>query len=154
VANHPSNSDVQQRAEPELVRAVATFLGVKLQRETVKLDGGGVVQIDGYNRQHRIACEAFARIGRLNPGQKRKLGNDILKLLLVERRMGGDWRKVLVLAGEDALASLSGDSWHAQAVTEFGVKVYRVPLGAALAAEIVSVQARQVMANPAATSGL
>jgi hypothetical protein len=147
VASHPSDSEVQRRAEPELVRAVATALGIPLAMHSLKLVGGGVVQLDGYNQERRVACEAFARIGPLKAGQKRKLGNDILKLLLVERRMSGTWRKVLVIAGEDALASLSGASWQAQAVSEFGVEVFHVPLAAALVAEIKAGQVRQVMTN-------
>ncbi len=147
MAAHPSDSEVQRRAEPELIRAVAMTLNVPLSKQTLKLAGGCTVQIDGYNQEQKVACEAFARIGALKPGQKRKLGNDILKLMLIERKMGGVWRKVLVIAGEDALASLTNGSWQAQAVREFGIEVYRVPLAAALADEIVAVQAQQVMIN-------
>lgn len=147
MAVHPSDSEVQRRAEPELIRAVAETIGVELTRQTLRLPVGGTVQIDGCNVDQKVACEAFARIGVLNSGQKRKLGNDILKLLLVERCFGGSWRKVLVIAGDDALASLTGGSWQAQALREFGFEVFRVPLSQALAAEIVAVQSQQVMTN-------
>ncbi len=87
----------------------------------------------------------------MKPGQKRKLGNDILKLILVERRMGGTWRKILVVAGEEARASLSGGSWQALAVGEFGIEVIHASLDVALSAEILAAEGLQVMTNIAST---
>jgi hypothetical protein len=53
------------------------------------------------------------------------LGNDILKLLFGERRLGGVWQKVLGIAGGDAPAPLTGESWQAHAIREFGIEVFR-----------------------------
>ena len=148
---HPSASAAQAAAESELIRTASVTLGAPLERRRLRLPGGGVVELDGFNPEQRIACEAFARIGPLKAGQKRKLGNDILKLLLLERRMGGQWRKILVLAGEQALASLSRGSWQAQAVVEFGVEILLIRLDEAAVAGIQTAQTRQVMINPAAS---
>ena len=65
--------------------------------------------------------------------------------------MGGQWRKILVLAGEQALASLSRGSWQAQAVVEFGVEILLIRLDEAAVAGIQTAQTRQVMINPAAS---
>ena len=51
------------------------------------------------------------------------------------------------MQGEDARASLTGASWHAQAASEFGIEVLYVPLDAALSDEIVAAQALQGMTN-------
>lgn len=147
MAAHPSDSEVQRRAERVLVQAVADRLGIALSKQSLKLPGGAEVQLDGCNQEKRLACEAFARQGEMKSGQKRKLGNDILKLILVERRMGGKWRKILVVAGEGARASLSGGSWQALAVGEFGIEVIHVSLDEALSAEIMSAESLQVMTN-------
>jgi hypothetical protein len=147
VAAHPSDSEVQRRAELVLVKAVADRLGVALEKKTLNLPGGATVQLDGCNQAERVACEAFARQGEMNPGQKRKLGNDILKLLLVERRLGGAWRKIVVVANPGARASLSGGSWQSLAVSEFGIEVLYAPLDAALSTEILAAQGLQVMTN-------
>lgn len=144
---HPSDSEVQRRAEPLLVQAVARRLGVALSKQTLKLPGGASVQLDGCNQDACVACEAFARQGDMKPGQNRKLGNDILKLLLVERCLGGTWRKVLVVAGAGASASLSGGSWQALAVREFGIEVLRAPLDAVLSAELLAAESLQRMVN-------
>ena len=147
VAAHPSDSEVQRHAESVLVQAVAAKLSVALSKQTLKLPGGATVQLDGCNREERVACEAFARQGDMKSGQKRKLGNDILKLILVERRMGGAWRKILVVAGEGARASLSGGSWQALAVSEFGIDVLHAPFDAAISAEVLTAEKLQVMTN-------
>lgn len=146
MASHPSDSDVQRRAESELVSALAATLNLELVNSRLSLDDCSV-QIDGLNEGKRVACEAFARLGALKPGQKRKLGSDILKLLMLERVKGGEWRKILVVAGEETAAWLSGGSWQARAVREFSVEVFRVPLERALATELLNRQVAQVMMN-------
>lgn len=141
------------RAEAELVKAASKSLGIVLRPQRLEFDGGGVVEVDGCNVEFRVVCEAFARIGRLKSGQRQKLGNDILKMLLVERRMGGHWRKVLLLAGEDCRRLLSGQSWQAQAVRDFGIELCQIELGHQLYAEVVLAQGRQVMTNREADTG-
>lgn len=146
MAKHPSDSDVQLRAESELVRALATTLKFELVSSQLVLDDCRI-QIDGLNEKRRVACEAFARLGELKAGQKRKLGSDILKLLMLERVKGGEWRKILVVAGEETAAWLSGSSWQARAVREFSIEVFRVPLERALATALRNRQEDQVMMN-------
>jgi hypothetical protein len=65
----------------------------------------------------------------------------------MERIMKTNVRKIIVLAGEDAWASLSGLSWQAAAVREFGIELFRVPLGAAEIVDIRAAQAQQHMQN-------
>ena len=118
------------------------------KKKTLNLPGGATVQLDGCNQAEKVACEAFARQGKMNPGQKRKLGNDILKLLLVERRLGGAWRKILVVAGPGwrrrcHCRADRGSLWRSAS----SALKFSPPLDAALSTEILAAQGLQVMTN-------
>jgi hypothetical protein len=141
--DHPSDSLLQQQTETILVKWVAATISVPLAKKRLKLPDGSVVEIDGFNAEQKVVCEAFAHLGKLKAGQHRKLGNDILKLVFLERKLGPRCRKILVVADEDVRAALKGSSWHAAAVREFGVEVLHGPLEAGHVAEIVAAQVRQ-----------
>lgn len=150
MSQHPSDSGTQRAAEHELIRAMSRQINIELTPQSIRVAESATVQIDGYNANELVACEAFARIGKMNAGQRRKLGNDILKLLLLERHLGTSIRKIIVLAGDDALASLSGKSWQAAAVREFGIEVFQTALAEATRIDLGAAQMRQVMVNPPA----
>ena len=116
------------------------------RRPTNRLEGCSV-QVDGWNGEHQVVCEAFARFGDLKAGQKRKLSTDILKLVLLQQAGVGVRRKILVVAGEKTVAWLCGGCWQARAVHAFGIEVFHVPLERAVAAEVLKSQAQQVMIN-------
>jgi hypothetical protein len=117
---HNSDSTHQQQFEKELIGQCACRLSAALISKELTLKSGTKVQIDGFNEKNRILCEAFARIGNMKPGQKRKLGSDILKLIFVERTLGGQWRKIIcVSADSHAEKYLKGHSWIGQIVREF-----------------------------------
>ena len=147
MSDHPSDSATQRAAENELIRAVSRKINIELTPKTIRVAESASVQIDGFNANELVACEAFSRIGKMNAGQKRKLGNDILKLLLLERHLQIPIRKLIVLAGDDALASLTGKSWQAAAVREFGVEVFQIELSDATRIDLGAAQVRQVMVN-------
>lgn len=113
----------------------------------VPLNDGVVVQIDGINKEHRILCEVYSRIGTLKGSQPDKLASDMLKLVLAERQLGGSWRKVLCLADPFAAKPLQGRSWLAAAARTMGFEIVVVPLSPELRASIVIAQVRQKMVN-------
>lgn len=78
---------------------------------------------DAVDTDNRVLVEAFARIGPANSGQKRKITGDLLKLVFLEDRLGGKWRKVLLFSCQETARAVMGDGWAAQAVKHYGVEV-------------------------------
>jgi hypothetical protein len=131
-----------------MVAALASLLHSELAPRSIKLENGCKVQVDGFSESPPVLCESFARLTALKAGQKRKLGNDVLKLLLIERALAGNqWRKILAVASEEVHGWLTGNSWQAAALREFGVEVVQVPISPELAGLIANAQAEQVMVN-------
>jgi len=142
MSDHPSDSEAQRRVERLLVDGVAREIGIPLAGETVPLEGS-TVQIDGMSREHRVLCEAFAHVGTLKAGQKRKLGNDVLKLLYAERCLTGTWRKVLAVPKGSAAVSAGPGGWQAHALSMFNIDIVPVELGAEIMIELKEAQLRQ-----------
>lgn len=105
--------------------------------------GGSKVEIDGFYESHRVACEAYAHVGPLKFGQSRKLATDVLKLAMVDKHLGQGCRKIIVVAGTEAYAWLTGKCWQAGAVREFGIEVMRVELPPNIHAKVLATQALQ-----------
>lgn len=142
-----SDSSEQREAELALLAALSAELGHPLVPTVVPLKNGASVDLDGFNEDARILCEVYAHIGKTKGAQPAKLAKDILKLLSVERVLGGEWRKVVCLADSQAGSCLRGRSWLAAAVVDFGVEVRIVALSAELREKVSAAQRRQVMVN-------
>lgn len=81
------------------------------------------IQPDGIDWKKRVLVEVYARIGKLKGAQPGKIKGDILKMLLIERLLGGRWKKIVCLGDEAAAKALRGKSWVCAAVSEFGIRV-------------------------------
>jgi hypothetical protein len=95
-----------------------------------------------------MSASSYAHTGKLKGAQLHKVKGDILKLILLERKPGGEWRKILCFADDSAAATARGKSWIAEAVREFGIEVIVAPLPGALAERVATAQRRQRMVNP------
>ena len=144
---HASDSATQRNAESAVISLLQERLGCTLASTAVTLNDGVIVQIDGFNRECRLLCEVYSRIGTLKGSQPDKLASDMLKLVLAERQLGGTWRKILCLADPLAAKPLQGRSWLAAAARTMGFEVVVVPLTSELRESIVSAQGRQKMVN-------
>lgn len=144
---HLSDSSEQREAELALLEALASDLGYALRPAVLPLKNGVSVNVDGFNEEARTLCEVYAHIGKAKGAQPAKLAKDILKLLTLERTLGGEWRKVLCLGDMRAASCLQGRSWLAAAVLELSVEVRVVELPAELRARVEAAQRRQVMVN-------
>ena len=149
MTSHPSSSRAQQRAEAELVASVGDSIGVTLAPASLRIGSDATIQVDGYSEASRVMCEAYARIGHLKAGHKRKLTTDLFKLVLAERLLGGEWRKIVAVSGKDSHIWLTGSSWQALAVREFGIEVRRLELTDETEAAILAAQSDQRMTNAA-----
>lgn len=144
---HPSDSSAQRSAEDALISLLSTKLGFSVLSASLTLESGCSVKVDGINREHRFLCEVYCRIGKLKPAQLHKVASDILKLSMLERALGGSWRKAICFADEDAASALRNRSWLAVAAKEVNVEVVVLALPAAARAAVLSAQECQFMTN-------
>jgi hypothetical protein len=148
MANHVSESSAQRAAEPFLIGALEHELGILFAPGSPEEGGAPGVEFDGYSREQFVLAEAYVRHGKVKPAQRHKIAGDILKMIYVERVLGGVWRKYLCFADEAAAQSVQGDGWLAQTVRTFGVEVRVYPLPAEMRDAVIAAQKRQVMVNP------
>src|SRR5574338_451588 len=125
--NHLSSSIEQQSAEAVVLRLLSARLGCGLIGETIPLVGDGKAKVDGINRDERIVCEVYCRIGSLRGSQSDKVASDMLKLLLVEKTLGGAWRKILCFVDASAAQCVKGQSWLSVASKQFSCEIEVVP---------------------------
>jgi len=149
-SRHASDSSAQQIGEAALVSLLREKLGYDLATGTVHLNDGVAVQLDGFSREHQTLCEVYCRIGALKGSQPDKLASDMLKLVLVERELGGGWRKILCMADAMAAKSLQGRSWLAAATRAMSFEVVVLELPAEVMRSITAAQDRQKMINRSA----
>lgn len=89
--NASSCSTEQQKMERNLFPLIEEWLGVELKSDAKVYVGDAHIEPDFINEDEKIVGEIFAHIGTLLEGQKRKLAQDVLKMLLLERKaLGGD----------------------------------------------------------------
>lgn len=144
-----SDSSEQQAAEELIRQQVAAYLGKDLAPDTLKLDQGAVVQVDGVAPDRSAFVEIFARQGPLKGGQKHKVATDALKLITIGRsRPEADL--VIAFADEQAAAYATKGTWMSEALATWGIKVLVVELDEDVRDGIRSAQIRQQMVNPAA----
>lgn len=145
---HPSDSVEQRLGETTILTDLSAQLGFPLAGgETITFSDGSCVKVDGVNREHRYLCEIYCRLGFLQAAQVEKVASDILKLMLVERMLGGEWRKVCCFADERAARVLRGRSWLATAARVMSVEAVVVALPPELHQSVMAAQQRQVMVN-------
>lgn len=152
-APHPSDSDAQRDAEVASLRELEKRLGFPVAGERVELADGYFANVDGINRDRRFICEIYSRIGKVQAAQVEKVASDILKLGVLERALGGVWRKAMCFADETAANVLRNRSWLAKASKDLGVEVIVLSLPDTVRKAVLAAQNRQVMANKVTSDG-
>lgn len=144
MARHKSDSSEQLDAENFILGEIA-------QRESIKFDDGPELEIgarpDGINQNMKVAVEVYAHIGHLKGAQLHKVKADLLKLVYIERKLGGNWKKIMCFASNRAASYLEGSSWCAEAAKSFGVEVIVVSLPDEQKQLVLAAQQRQRMVN-------
>jgi hypothetical protein len=148
---HQSDSHEQRSAEPLIREGVSVAVGVELTPRSLRLDGGARVDVDGVAPDESVLVEIFAHQGRLKGAQFHKVARDALKLITL-RRSRSRSRLIIAFGDPDAAACVSANSWLAEALRAWEIKVLVVDLNDDVRAGLRSAQARQVMVNPAGTS--
>lgn len=142
---HPSDSTVQQEAEINILHALEVKLNCEpglLRPERIQIKNSHV-ELDGYNSDLGILCEAYAHIGKLKVAQTYKVINDAMKMLLVEKVTGKAFRKIIAVCDIEVEKQLSSNGWKSLALSEFGIEIMWVEIGDCLRNEIVEAQKRQ-----------
>jgi len=150
---HPSDSDAQRHAEVASLRELEKRLGFPVAGERVELGDGYFANVDGINRDRRFICEIYSRIGKLQAAQVEKVASDILKLGVLERALGGTWRKAMCFADETAANVLRNRSWLAKASKDLGVEVIVLSLPDSVRKAVLAAQTRQIMVNRVTSDG-
>lgn len=144
---HASDSSEQQEAEVFMINALELELGLSFDPDPILPIAIGV-KPDAIDLTNKAVVEVYARVGSLKGAQLHKVKGDILKLILIEKKLDERWRKILCFASQSAANYALGKSWVAEAVRTFGIEVHVKELPKELEAQIKKAQSRQRMVNP------
>ena len=143
-----SSSLEQQNAEVFIANIIEEYFGCPVERNPYIIISEGVhIEPDLYSEDNRIICEIFAHIGALKVGQQHKISQDILKMLLLEKSKGVEYRKVIVIVDDKVEKYLNGKSFIAESIRQFGVEIKRIHLSDEMYEMVLNAQKRQVMIN-------
>ncbi|MDH5553510.1 MAG: hypothetical protein OEX82_09310, partial [Nitrosomonas sp.] len=146
MTRHLSDSSEQQKAEGYMLTFLQDELGLNFDSNSVLPINIGV-KPDAIDPINKVIVEVYAHVGKVKGAQYHKIKGDILKLALIEKRLGTGWRKIICFASNEAAKYIRGKSWVAEAAKEFGVEVYVVELPEEQKNNIISAQKRQRMVN-------
>ena len=141
----PLSSDKQR--PPSLPRPRTRWAWTSLPAPVgSRLRGDVWVEVDARAQDSSVFVEAYARQGPLKGAQLKKIGQDILKLALLQREstFSGS-RAIIAFASDEARDSVRG--WLRRATDAFGVELLVVPIPEVLRNEILAAQSRQMMEN-------
>ena len=105
------------------------------------------IQPDFYSKSDLIIGEIFAHIGKPKKAQDNKISNDILKMLLLEKVSGKNYRKIIAVCDETEMKKLKGLSALAESIRQFHIEVLYVRIDESLKNKLLDAQCRQKMVN-------
>ena len=145
--SHASDSTEQQTAENYILSSLSKDINVKLEPKQFTLPSGSSVQMDGINEEAKVLCEIYARIGKMKGSQTDKVASDFLKMLLVEKSLGGKWKKHFCFASDETAKPLFGKTWIADVSKEMNIEIHVYTLPEDIANSVIDAQNRQKMTN-------
>ncbi len=153
VNSSKSNTYEQRKAEANAFVLVQKWLeeehpGIQLMSNPQIPIGKTFIQPDFYAKSEGIIGEIFSHIGNTKRGQDNKISNDILKMLLLEKVEGRTYKKIIVVCNDAIEAKLTGTSYSAEFIRQFGIILKKIELDNDLRCELMRAQDRQKMVNP------
>ena len=148
--SYKSSSHVQMQAENLIFQRVEEFLEIRFERnKKIYLADNAFtyMQPDFYSEEHRIVGEIFAHIGKPKKAQDNKIANDILKMLLLEKITGKQYRKILVVCDAAEKKKLEGQSVLAESIRQFRIEVMHIEIDEETKLQIMAAQELQKMTN-------
>ena len=147
---HKSSSIEQVLAEEKIFTLVEKSLNVSLEMNPklyLSNNEYTYIQPDFYSAEHCIIGEIFAHIGKPKKAQDNKIANDILKMLLLEKITGKQYRKIIVVCDELEEKKLKGSSVLSESIRQFDIEIMYMQIDDQLRQEILNAQERQKMTN-------
>ena len=148
--SHKSSSHEQMEAENIIFAMIEQKIQVRVEQNRKKYLADNAftyIQPDFYSEEDLVIGEIFAHIGKNKPAQNNKIANDVLKMLLLEKVTGKQYRKIIVVCDEDELDKLTGLSALAESIRQFDVEIMYVEIDEELRERILNAQSRQKMTN-------
>ena len=143
-----SNSEEQRSIENYVIREIERILGFPLERNvSVQLADSIYINPDFYSNDQTIVGEIYAHVGTLKVGQQRKISQDILKLLLLDKSKDMSYRKIITIVDDTVEKYLKGKSFIAESIRQFGIEIIRINLPDELYCKIQNAQSRQNLIN-------
>lgn len=147
---HKSSSHVQMQAEELIFKKVENILNLKLEKnKKIYLADNKYtyIQLDFYSSEKSIIGEIFAHIGKPKKAQDNKIANDVLKMLLLEKTTGKEYRKIIAVCDEAEKKKLQGDSVLAESIRQFGIEIMFIEIDEHIREQILEAQKLQKMTN-------
>ena len=147
---HKSSAHVQTQAEEVIFRKVEKQLNIKLEKnKKIYLADNAFtyMQPDLYSEENLVVGEIFAHIGKPKKAQDNKIANDILKMLLLEKTTGNQYRKIIVVCDLSEKKKLEGKSILAESIRRFDIEIMYIEIDEEIKQQIVEAQERQKMTN-------
>ena len=124
-----SNSEEQRSIENYVIREIERILGFPLERNvSVQLADNIYINPDFYSNDQTIVGEIYGHVGTLKVGQQRKISQDILKLLLLDKSKDMSYRKIITIVDDTVEKYLKGKSFIAESIRQFGIEIIRINL--------------------------
>ena len=105
------------------------------------------MQPDFYSEENCIVGEIFSHIGSPKKAQDNKIANDILKMLLLEKKTNKQYRKIIVVCDDAEFKKLQGLSVLAASIRQFGIEVMYIQIDEDIRNQIIEAQKLQRMVN-------
>ena len=83
----------------------------------------------------------------MRKAQSNKLSNDILKMILLEKVTGKEYRKIIAICDLEEKKRLEGNSILAESIRQFGIELLYVGVDEELRKQIIEAQEIQKMTN-------
>ena len=91
-----------------------------------------------------VLCEIYSRIGKMKVAQHNKTAKDILKMLLIEKLSGKQFRKIIVFAIKEAAQPFNeGESWYSKLKDKFSIEIIIIKIPETLGTSLTEAQKRQ-----------
>lgn len=147
---HKSSAHIQMQAEDIIFHKVEKLFNIKLEKnKKIYLADNAFtyMQPDLYSEDKYIVGEIFAHIGKPKKAQDNKIANDILKMLLLEKTTGKQYRKIIVVCDLSEKKKLEGQSVLAESIRQFGIEILYIEISEDIRNQILNAQELQKMTN-------
>ena len=141
------NSSVQRQIEEMIFRELEEQFCIDdlALNPSLSLPDNPAVKIkpDFYSEAKKIIGEIHTHLGKLKPAQKHKVAADVLKLHLFDPN--NQYSKYYVVCSTEEYAQLTGNSYLAEAIRQFGITVKYMELDISIVEKLQDTMKKQNM---------